>query len=106
MPLSFIMLSSVTKLFITFKIFIILPYKQIWSYFEDWVMNKNDLRENMEMDIASFGLIAAISTAEDCKDEDFANVIKILDEDGTEVNITTDKFVELFDTHGLSGIIL
>ena len=34
------------------------------------------------------------------------SVSKILDEEGSEVNITSDKFVELFDTHGLSGIIL
>lgn len=59
-----------------------------------------------ETDISSFGLIAAISTAEDCNDEDFANTVQILDEAGDEVNITRDKFIELFDQHGLTAFIL
>lgn len=59
-----------------------------------------------ETDISSFGLIAAISKAEDCTDEEFANMVQILDEEGDEVNITRDKFIELYDQHGLTGFIL
>ena len=59
-----------------------------------------------DTDIASFGLIAAVSSAQDCTDEDFERVIQILDECGDEVNITRDKFIEVFDQHGLSGFIL
>lgn len=59
-----------------------------------------------DADIASFGLIASVLTAKDFADEDFEQVIQILDESGEEVNITRDKFIEVVDQHGLSGLIL
>ena len=59
-----------------------------------------------DADISSFGLIAAVSTAEDCQDEHFDQVIRILDEQGDEVNVTQEKFIEIFDQNGLSGFIL
>lgn len=67
---------------------------------------KNDSFCEQDIDISSFGLIAAISKTEDCTDEDFDNVIQIIDESGDEVNITQERFVELFDKEGLSGLIL
>lgn len=59
-----------------------------------------------DTDISSFGLIAAVSSANDCKDEDFDRVIQILDESGDEVNITQDKLFQVFDQHGLNNFIL
>ena len=59
-----------------------------------------------DLDISSFGLIAAISKAEDCKDKDCDNVIQIRDESGDEVNITEEKFIEMFDQRGLGSFIL
>ncbi len=67
---------------------------------------KNDIF-SQDLDISSFGLVAAISKAEDCTNEDFDNVIQIIDETtGDKVNITQEKFIELFDMEGLSGLIL
>jgi hypothetical protein len=57
-------------------------------------------------DISSFGLIAAVSTAKDCKNKDFDKVVQILDETGDEVNITDNNILEVFDQQGLSGLIL
>lgn len=37
---------------------------------------------------------------------DFNNFIEIIDENGTNVTLTNDKFVEIFDNEGLSGFIL
>lgn len=59
-----------------------------------------------DTDISSFGLIAAVSSAKDCNDEDFDRVIQILDESGDEVNITQDKLFQIFDQHGLNNFIL
>lgn len=57
-------------------------------------------------DISSFGLIATVSTAKDCKNKDFDKVVQILDETGDEVNITDNNILEVFDQQGLSGLIL
>ena len=59
-----------------------------------------------DTDISSFGLIAAVSKADDCTDKDFDNIIQILDESGDEVNITNDNIEELFAQRDLSSIIL
>ena len=58
-----------------------------------------------DADISSFGLIAAVSKADDCTDKDFDNIIQILDESGDEVNIT-DNTLEIINQHNLSNIIL
>ena len=65
----------------------------------------NDLTDDSE-DISSFGLVAVVSTAKDCKKKDFDNIVQILDEDGNEVNVTHEKFIEMFDQHGLNSFIL
>ena len=58
------------------------------------------------MDISSFGLIAAVSSSKDCKDEDFDRVVHIIDECGDDVNITQDELFQVFDQHGLNNFIL
>lgn len=52
------------------------------------------------------GEIMFLSKASDIEKEVFENVIQIIDETGNEVNCTIDKFIEIFDTHGLEGFIL
>ena len=38
--------------------------------------------------------------------EEMENVIQIIDENGKGVSCTMDKFLEIFDSQGLSGFIL
>ena len=50
--------------------------------------------------------VLIVSKGENVTDNDFKNIIGIIDENGEEINFTYDKFVEVFDTKGLSGFIM
>ena len=67
-------------------------------------LNFGDER-NTEMlhDMSSFFVV---TKSAGIKDSDFNNVIKILDESGSSVDCTYDKFVEILDQEGLAGFIL
>lgn len=52
------------------------------------------------------GEILFLSKAPDIEDKVFEDVIQIIDETGNEVNCTIEKFIEIFDNHGLEGFIL
>ncbi len=69
--------------------------------FEDSTLLEH--KDNAERDINSYMII---SKAPQVKDVDLENVIKIIDENGDEVNCTYDKFVEIFDEQGLAGFIM
>lgn len=60
-------------------------------------------QENASSD---YGQVTFISKAAGVKEESFANVVQIIDESGNEVNCTIDKFIEIFDNHGLEGFIM
>ncbi len=47
-----------------------------------------------------------LSTGSNINKSDFENVIQIIDESGTSLVCTRDKFVEIFDKEGLSGFII
>ncbi len=47
-----------------------------------------------------------VSKAPDVEEVEMQNVIQIIDETGHEVSYTYDKFIETFDTKGLSGFIM
>ncbi len=47
-----------------------------------------------------------LSTGSHINKSDFENVIQIIDESGTSLTCTRDKFVEIFDKEGLSGFII
>ena len=47
-----------------------------------------------------------LSKAKDVSDEDFENVVSIIDESGNEINCTVNKFIEIFDKQGLDGFVL
>ena len=47
-----------------------------------------------------------VSKDETVSDEELERVIGIIDESGSEVTCTFDKFVEIFDKEGLTGFIL
>jgi hypothetical protein len=60
-------------------------------------------KDNEFNDVNSYLIL---SKDEDVKDADLQSVIQIIDETGSEVSCTYDKFVEIFDEEGLSGFIL
>ena len=47
-----------------------------------------------------------LSTGSNINKSDFENVIQIIDESGTSLACTREKFVEIFDKEGLSGFII
>ncbi len=47
-----------------------------------------------------------VSLDETVKSEDLEKIVQIIDESGSEVSCTFDKFVEIFDQEGLAGFIL
>ncbi len=47
-----------------------------------------------------------LSTNRDVQENEMNNIIQIIDETGTEVNCTYDKFVEIFDEEGFAGFIM
>ena len=57
-------------------------------------------------ELTECGEVMFVSKASDVEQSAFDNVIQIIDEAGNEVNCTVDKFIEIFDTHGLEGFIL
>ncbi len=57
-------------------------------------------------ELTECGEVMFVSKASDVEQSAFDNVIQIIDESGNEVNCTVDKFIEIFDTHGLEGFIL
>lgn len=65
--------------------------------------NKNKL-DNKSTD--NFGELQMISKSADVSDEDFSNIVQIIDEKGNEISYTTNKFIEIFDKKGLEGFIL
>ena len=64
------------------------------------------LVENENNNLMDHNSYYIISRDEKVSEEDFEDVIKIIDESGQEVNCTYDKFVEIFDEEGLSGFIV
>lgn len=56
--------------------------------------------------LSDYGEVTFISKAAGVEEEAFANVVQIIDESGNEVNCTIDKFIEIFDNHGLEGFIM
>jgi hypothetical protein len=68
------------------------------SSFKDLLKNNNRFNDE------EYNFVV-LSKDEDVQSTDFENVIKIIDESGSEVNCTYDKFVEIFDTEGLAGFI-
>jgi hypothetical protein len=59
-------------------------------------MENKKILQDETMASVSGGFIFADSKGQFC----------IIDETGNEVNCTIDKFIEIFDTHGLEGFIL
>lgn len=57
-------------------------------------------------ELTECGEVMFVSKSSDVEQSAFDNVIQIIDESGNEVNCTVDKFIEIFDTHGLEGFIL
>lgn len=57
-------------------------------------------------ELTECGEVMFVSKSSDVEQSAFDNVIQIIDESGNEVNCTIDKFIEIFDTHGLEGFIL
>ena len=47
-----------------------------------------------------------LSKNHDVEASDMNNIIQIIDETGSEVNCTYDKFVEIFDEEGFAGFIM
>lgn len=72
-----------------------------FNFNEDFVMLEH--KDNEQLDENSYKVI---SKASDITAEQVQNVIQIMDENGDEVTCTYDKFLEIFDTQGLSGFIL
>lgn len=51
--------------------------------------------------------VIMVSKNKAVQDAEFNNIIQIIDEKSAEeVSCTMDKFVEIFDTNGLSGFIM
>ncbi|HCB11759.1 MAG TPA: hypothetical protein DEO94_06480 [Cyanobacteria bacterium UBA11991] len=59
-----------------------------------------------EKELGEFGDLTMLSKAKDVSDEDFENVVSIIDESGNEINCTVNKFIEIFDKQGLDGFVL
>jgi hypothetical protein len=68
--------------------------------------NKTELFEDKNNEFKDVNSYMILSKGEDVEDSDFDNIIQIIDESGSEVSCTYDKFVEIFDKEGLSGFIL
>ena len=47
-----------------------------------------------------------ISKSSGVNDAELNNVIQIIDEKGNEMNFTLDKFIEIYDNHGLAGFVM
>ncbi|MBD5402098.1 hypothetical protein HDR58_04790 [bacterium] len=62
-----------------------------------------ELKRNADTEANSYMIL---SKAADVDELEMQNVIQIIDETGEEVTCTYDKFVEIFDNHGLAGFIL
>jgi len=60
-------------------------------------------KDNEFMETNSYKVV---SKASGVKEKDLLDVIQIVDESGSEVTCTYDKFIEIFDEQGLSGFIL
>lgn len=59
-----------------------------------------------EKNVSKNGEVTFISKAKGYENSEFDNVIQIIDESGNELNCTVDKFIEIFDNHGLEGFLL
>lgn len=71
----------------------------------DLKFSNNEL-ENEINALNNIGEVMFVSKADNVEESAFDNVIQIIDESGNEVNCTIDKFIEIFDNHGLEGFIL
>lgn len=60
-------------------------------------------KDNAYREVNSYYIV---SKDESVKESDLEKVIQIIDETGSEVTCTMDKFVEIFDQEGLSGFIM
>ncbi len=65
-----------------------------------------EIFENKSNDIMEQNSYLIISKSPSAREKKFGDIIQFIDEDGTEMNFTIDKFVEIFDKQGLSGFIL
>jgi hypothetical protein len=79
--------------------------KAIMRYIMDLKFSNNEL-ENEINALNNIGEVMFVSKADNVEESAFDNVIQIIDESGNEVNCTIDKFIEIFDNHGLEGFIL
>lgn len=68
--------------------------------------NETRLFEHKDNELNDSNSYLILSKSEAVPETDFENVIQIIDESGTEVNCTYDKFVEIFDKEGLAGFIM
>ncbi len=68
--------------------------------------NETELFEHKHNELNDSNTYLILSKNENVKTTDMENIIQIIDETGTEVNCTYDKFVEIFDEEGLAGFIM
>lgn len=69
-------------------------------------MNMDFTQDGFNQEFTECGEIMFLSKASDVENETFDNIVQIIDEAGNELNCTIEKFIEIFDTHGLEGFVL
>lgn len=67
---------------------------------------EEQLFEFTDKGLQEVGSVIMVSKNKAVQDAEFNNIVQIIDEKGEEVSCTMDKFVEIFDTSGLSGFII
>lgn len=67
---------------------------------------EEQLFEFTDKGLQEVGSVIMVSKNKAVQDTEFNNIVQIIDEKGEEVSCTMDKFVEIFDTSGLSGFII
>lgn len=72
-----------------------------FNFNEDFVMLEH--KDNELLDENSYKVVSTVS---DIAEEDVKKLIEIMDENGDEVSCTYGKFVEIFESEGLSGFIV
>jgi len=72
----------------------------------EFKFDETTLFEHKNNEFSESNSYLIISKNDEIDDIAMDNVIKIIDESGSEVNCTYDKFVEIFDKEGLAGFIM
>lgn len=67
---------------------------------------EEQLFEFTDKGLQEVGSVIMVSKNKAVQDAEFNNIVQIIDEKGEEVSCTMNKFVEIFDTSGLSGFII